>query len=70
MVSREEHARRTIAKLEAKLAKAKHPQARQDLEALLSRWRQHLADANSMPSDIAERATHFAATAAVLHSLS
>lgn len=60
MVSRAEHARRTIAKLKARLAKTRNAAERRDLEARLALWRQHLeiyrdasaADVQSRAKDV------------------
>jgi hypothetical protein len=46
MVSKAEHARRTIAKIEAKLATSPHPPNQQELEECLARWRAYLASHN------------------------
>lgn len=51
MASKAEHARRTIAKLEAQLISATDPQTRQSIEACLARWRQYLASYTSRALD-------------------
>ena len=43
MVSKAEHARRTIAKIEAKLALSPNSALQQELEVCLLRWREYLA---------------------------
>jgi hypothetical protein len=55
MVSKAEHARRTIGKLEAKLSGAKDPHTRQEMEASLARWRQYLLDLGSTSLEAADR---------------
>ena len=53
MVSRAEHARRTITKLESKRARAIHPQIRRKLEARLIFWRRYLEELDSDASGVA-----------------
>jgi hypothetical protein len=43
MVSKVEHARRTIAKIEARLTKSPNPKNQQELVVCLDRWREYLA---------------------------